>query len=227
MTARLARALIAAGCLATAAPAIAAPVAPATVVEPALDALRLEHPELRAVRRAGSPVPTVLTGLAVPTEGADAHARVAGFLARHQGIFGGAELVADTIRTRPGRTLVSLNQTHAGLPVLDRGVTLVLDADGRVVRISGDVRPVTRLERATIDPATAREIAVRHATGASLAEPLPDVPTSIERGIVAVGGHGVEVFEVEVVRQPLAEHFVVRIDAHAGRVLSVRNRVTH
>ncbi len=226
MIARLARALLAAGCLVGSASALAAPPGPSDAAA-ALDRLRVDHPALKATHRPGSPVPTVLSGLAVPTEGADAAARVEGFLAGHRALFAGAELRVDTVRPRPARTLVALTQTHDGLPVLDRGASVTLDADGRVVRVSGHVRPLTHVDRATIDPEAARALAVRHITGASMAEPLPQIALRVDRGVVAVGSRGTEVYEVHVSRRPLAEHLIVRIDAHAGRVLGVRNGMVH
>lgn len=236
MTARLARAvcgLVTAGCLGLAGPSLAGPAPDPGVAPPspsstparpdaALARLRATHPALTTTRRPGSPVPSVISGLSVPTAGPTPEARVEGFLAAHRDLFGGAELTVERAAPRPGRTLVHLRQRHGALPVLDRGAVVVLDDAGRVVRISGDVRPLTRLDRATIDEADARALALRH-LGLDAAAPA----TLERRGVVAVGGHGIEVIEVELSRQPLAEHLVVRIDAHAGRVIGVRNRMVH
>lgn len=224
MNFRTARAILAAGCILISLPALAAgPTRSAAPVEidAALDALRRDNPELRVVRRPGATTPSTIIGLRVPTRGETVHDRVTGFVSEHPVLVGHARLDVEKVRTRAGRTIVALQQTHEGLPVLDRGVSVILDAEHRVRRVVGEVQALTRVAKATIDADTARSIALAHigapATLVTLARP----------GIAAIGGHGVEVFEVEASRQPLAEHLIIRVDAHAGRVLSVRNRVTH
>ncbi|MCB9542323.1 MAG: hypothetical protein R3F65_24500 [bacterium] len=222
MTVHLARALCAAGCLALAAPALAAP-APRAEVRAALDAIEAHHPRLHATFRPGSPVPAVLTGVAIPTVGETPRARVEGFVAAHRALFGGAELVVGDVSARGARTVARLEQRHGGLVVLDRAMTVTLDAAGRVVQMSGELSPLTTVEAATIDADAARAIALR----AVLGDAAATAHTEVRRGLVALGGRGTEVFEVELMRQPLREHLVVRVDAHRGRVIGVQNRIEH
>lgn len=226
MTVRSARALFAAGCLALAAPAAAAP-APRAEVRAALDALEAGNPALQATFRPGSPVPSTLRGVAIPTVGATPAARVEGFVAAHRGLFGGATLVVDAVTERRGRTVARLGQRHDGRVVLDRAMNVTLDAEGRVVQLSGEATPLSTVDRATIDADTARELAVRHVLRAPAPARLPEVYTRVRPGIVALGARGTEVFEVELAREPLREHLVVRVDAHRGRVIGVRDLIEH
>lgn len=226
MTVRTARALLAAGCLALAAPAAASP-APRTMVREALAAIEAGNPALHTTFRPGSPVPSVLTGVAIPTRGATPRARVEGFINSHRDLFGGASLEVEAINERRGRTLARLGQRHDGLVVLDRAMTVTLDAAGHVVQLSGEASPLTHVERATIDAEAAREIAIRAVTRTGAPAQLPELHAVVSRGIVALGARGTEVFEVELSRQPLREHLVVRVDAHRGRVIGVRDRIEH
>lgn len=226
MTVRFARALFAAGGIALAAPALAAP-APRAEVRAALDAIEAANPALHATFRPGSPVPSVLTGVAIPTAGETPRARVLGFVAAHRGLFGGAELVVGDVTARGARTVARLEQRHAGQVVLDRAMTVTLDAAGRVVQMSGELSPLTTVEPATIDADAAREIAIRAVTRTPAPAALPALATVVRRGVVALGGRGTEVFEVELSRAPLREHLVVRVDAHRGRVIGVQNRIEH
>lgn len=221
MSLRIAPAVLAVGCLLFSATAFAGPgpIERPVDVHAALAALKVDHPALKTVHRAGSPVPSVITGLKVPTTGETPELRVQRFVDRHGALLGGAELTVDRVRERPGRTLVHLKQHHAGQPILDRAVAVTLDDEGNVIRVNGAVRPLTRLDAATIDADAARAIALQH-----VGVPLT-IATIVRSGIAAVGGHGTAVYEVELSRRPLAEHLIIRVDAHAGTVLSVRDAV--
>lgn len=224
MPARLTRALFGAGCLVFAAPAVASPTPD---VRAALDTLAVEHPTLDTTFRPGARVPVALTGVEIPTVGATPTARVEGFVRAHRALFGGAELAVGAVSERRGRTVARLVQRHEGLAVLDRTATVTLDAEGDVVRFTGAVATIERVDRATIDEATARALAIRAVTKAPADAPLPEMHTRIARGLVVVGTRGTEVFEVEMSRQPMREHLVVRVDAHRGRVIGLRNRIEH
>lgn len=224
MSARLTRALFGAGCLVFAAPAVASPTPD---VRAALDTLTVEHPTLDATFRPDSRAPATLRGVEIPTEGATPTARVEGFVQRHRALFAGAELAVSSVSERRGRVVARLVQRHDGLEVLDRTATVTLDADGDVVRFNGAVATIDRVDRATIDEDAARALAIRAVTKTPADAPLPELHTRIERGVVVVGTRGTEVFEVELSRQPMREHLVVRVDAHRGRVIGMRNVVEH
>lgn len=172
--------------------------------------------------------PTVISGLSVPTAGATPVARAQAFLDAHTHLLAGATLVPVDAHSRKGRTTVRLQQRHEGLRVLDQGATLTLDDEGRVIALHNTVTPLKGVRRATLTEAEARDKAVAAVLGDGPVRPnLFNEAASprIERGVVAVGNLGVEVFEVEVVRQPLAAHMVVRVDGQSGRVIGIRNRV--
>lgn len=228
-------ALVAAG-LALTGPALAAPpsmtAAPTApgATAPAqqhLDSLRVAHPGLRATFRPGAALPSLVTGLAEPTTGATPTARVTDFITRHPALFAGVELTPVAVKQRPDRTLVQLEQRHAGLRVLDRSASVTLDAAGRVIRTTGDAQPIKRFDRATISAEQARSLAIRAVFHLGPDAPLPAIDAPVERGVVVVGTRGTEVLEVGLTRRALHESLVVRVDAHAGRIVSVRNLVRH
>lgn len=224
MPARLTRALLGAGCLVLAAPAVASPT---PTVRAALDTLEVAHPTLTTTFRPDSPVPATLTGVEIPTRGETPTARVEGFVRAHRALLGDAELAVVGVSERRGRTVARLVQHHAGLEVLDRASTVTLDADGDVVRFTGAVASIERLDRATIDEASARDLAIRAVMKTPADAPTPEMHARVRRGVVVVGTRGTEVYEVELSRQPLREHLVVRVDAHRGRVIGVRDRIEH
>ena len=73
----------------------------------------------------------------------------------------------------------------------------------------------------------AKEIAAAHVQELSKMRTPLFGKMQVFRGVIVLGSVGTEVYEVHTTRLPMAEHLVVRIDAHAGRVLSVRNRIIH
>ncbi|MCA9538160.1 MAG: PepSY domain-containing protein [Myxococcales bacterium] len=192
-----------------------------------VDALRADFPSLKATFRPGQPTPALLTGLRVPTEGATPRARAEAFLWLNPELVGADAVDFIEANQVSGRTIVRFRPQHAGLPVLDRSVVVTLDDAGNVISLGGDTAPITRFNRATIDEETARLIAQRKVTGAAADAPVALAPSVVRKAVVAFAGVGTEVYEVELSRQPLAEHLVVRIDAHTGEILSVRNRVVH
>lgn len=168
--------------------------------------------------------PTVITGLAIQAPGADAMAQAGAFLEANALLTAGATLVPLEASTRRGRTVVRLGQMYGELPVLDREATVTVDEAGQIIAFHSQAAPLQAVKRALITPEEAREAALRYVLGEGPVRPEAAAPT-IRRGVAAVGNLGVEIFEVEVVRQPLAAHIVVRVDGHSGRVIGVRNRV--
>ena len=188
-----------------------------------LDRLRAQSPSVRAVWRTGRVAPSLVTGLRLETTGNDPESRARAFLAEHAPLVVGVDVAHLATETSARRTIVRFEQRHAGLPVFGRTVAVTLDAKGRVLTLNSDARPITHFDAATIDEAAARRIAVAHVLGDAVSP--QDAKAIVRRGVVALGTRGTEVFEVEMSRRPLAEVLVVRVDAHAGGVLNVRNRV--
>lgn len=131
----------------------------------------------------------------------------------------GAELQRVDVRESRGRALVRFAQTYRGWPVVDRSVVVTVRA-GRVTRVHGDAVPIRRFRAATIDAARARRLAAKAILGDARA------PVGEARAVVlALGDLGTAGFEVDVVKKPLSEHYVVRVDAHEGRVVGAMNQV--
>lgn len=232
------RVALAAGALALTGPALAAPpptaavraAATAPAAAPArrhLELLRMAHPQIRATFRPGAPLPSLVTGLSEVVDGETPAERATAFFARHPALIEGVSLRHTGVKERPGRTLVQFEQRHAGLKVLDRTLSVTLDADDRVIRTTGDVQPIRRFDRATITAERARELAIRAVFRLAPDAPLPAIDVPVERGVVLVGTRGTEVFEVGLTRRALHESLVVRVDAHAGQIVGVRNLVRH
>ncbi len=157
----------------------------------------------------------MITGLATETSGATPAERAQSALARWPGLFGPGLSVADVSETK-GRTTVRFVQRHGAAPVRGASVTVVLDGQQRVIRIVNDSEPLKRVEPATIDGDAARALATKALAGTALAaRPV----------VIPAGDIGVEGFEVTVARVPMLEHLVVLVDAHAGRVIGVEDRV--
>ncbi|MFN3196874.1 MAG: hypothetical protein ACE366_00460 [Bradymonadia bacterium] len=168
--------------------------------------------------------PTVITGLSVSVKGSTPLEQAADFLDVHEVLTAGTTLVPVEANTRRERTVVRLAQHHQRLPVLDHEGTLTLDDQGHVIAFHNAAEPLQSFKQATITEDDARTLALRYVLGEGPVSPEASAP-KVTRGVAAVGNFGVEVFEVEVVRQPMVAHFVVRVDGHSGRVIGLRNRV--
>ncbi len=137
-------------------------------------------------------------------------------LRTHQPVLG-ADLKRVDVRERRGRALVRFAQTYKGMPVLDRSVVVTVRGD-QVIRVSGDATPIRRFRAATIDAAQAKRLAARRVLGDA------DAPVGEARAVVlALGDLGTAGFEVDVVKA--FAHYIVRVDAHEGRVVGARNQV--
>lgn len=188
--------------VALAAPSVAVPGPRAAVAR-----LQASQPAARVIWQGDHA--RLLTGLNVTTEGATAADRVAGFLRQHPNLVGlpGA-LRPLAVQHRNGRTTVQLTQAHQGVPVLDHGLTVTLNAQGAVISLTNDTVRLQHVAAATIDEARALALAVE-ATGLQ-------TPMTARAVVLALGDAGVEGFEVN------AGLMVVRIDAHAGTVIGMR-----
>lgn len=192
--------------------------------EGALAELKASHPKVRATWRPGQSIPALVTGLRVPTRGDTPLARATDFVTRHAPLVGGAELTGANVRETGSRARVRFEQRHDGVPVADRGLVVTLDGD-RVISVAGDAAPLRRVKPATIDAEKAKALAFAEIERLS-GGPAPTKAT-VRQVVLANGDQGVAGFEVEVAHTPFKAHLVIRIDAHAGEVLGLRNRVVH
>jgi hypothetical protein len=180
-----------------------------------------QFPDARVVVSKSGREVVFLSGIRGPTQGSTVRERAEGFLAKHGHLTGAANLrYAGQTKSTRGAS-VRFEQLHEGFPVFDRQVVVRIDVDGFVTSFTNDARTIVNASSARIDEIQATALALK-AIGEK-AEP----ETRATQGWTITGGHGVAVFEIECMRLPLAEHLVIRIDAHEGRLLSIRNRVLH
>lgn len=163
-----------------------------------------------------------VTRIKVATEGADGLARAAWFAQRFGSELGWpAELTAAAVPATvkagsPGISgRVRLEQRYAGLPVLDHAAVLSFDAEGNVRGLHSGLRALRTVAPARIDAEAAKRLAVTKALG--VFDENIAAKASARPVVLANGEEGVMAFEVRVVQ------FVVRVDASAGEVLSVRS----
>lgn len=204
---RRASAALVAGLITT--PAIAAPSA-----QEAFVALKQSQHRARAVWRNAHP--TLVTGIRVPTRGADAAARVLDFVARHRDLIGAKDFRIVDVDAGE-RTLVRLTQLHQGVPVADRSLVITLDSDQAVIRVVNDCAPLRQVEAARLDTAAAARAALESVHGGA-ARP---VPVNAHKVVFAAGEHGVEGYIAHVARGPL-DVVEVRINGVDGSVFGVK-----
>lgn len=204
--------------------AVAAPpeLRPAGSLAPAPEAVGANQlrgrfgPEVRIAWDDAWQAPRRVSGLAVPTQGRDAGARVLGFLAATRKDFaaGASAWRVTRVQALPGGgTVVRCAVLLGELPVEGREVVVQLDAAQRVVRVTRDPGPTQRPATAmTIDAAQASAIAFGRyevaAAGKATAVVLASTP-----GTERIA------WRVPTARLPLSGHFFVWIDAETGATL--------
>ena len=187
---------------------------------PGIHSLKADHPNARIVMDQRTEVPRIISGISVPTRGDTPRAQAEDFLARFGDITGAAAFrYSGESKSRNGVT-VRFEQLHQGDPVLDRNLVIQVDGDGRVRSVVSDLSPIQSSTPGNMVFEAARRLALE-TVGVS------NLETRTSRGWSVLGMHGTPIIEVEFSRLPLADHLVVRIDAHEGQVLSISNRVLH
>ena len=168
----------------------------------------------------------LVTGLRYRAPGESAQVKAESFLAAFPALTRGLTLVHERT-SEAGQTVVHFHQWHAGQVVFDRTATIAFDQSGRVRSLNSDAAPIYRTQGATIDAQHAEDLA-REYLSKDVHNQFPIAEQStVKRGYVVLGGQATEVFEVHTARAPLTEHLVVRVDAHLGRIIGVRNTVIH
>jgi Zn-dependent metalloprotease len=120
--------------------------------------------------------------------------------------------------------VVRFQQFHEGLPVHQRGVTVVLDAAGQAVRSLQDHTARPRLAPAASD--IGPEAALRVALTASAAVAASGGQSSVAAKILA-GPPSRRVYHVRIPTLAPVGRLSVMVDATSGQVLSSRNEAIH
>jgi len=129
----------------------------------------------------------------------------------------------ESVRPRGVRTLVRLQPTHDGIPLLDGGIVLTMEG----VHLTGFNNEATRIDRVESTEIDA-DAALNLAAEALAAQGIPNAaPQIVRAGIVTLGPVGTPVFEVDWAGLRLDQHWVLRIDAHRGRLIGVDQRGKH
>lgn len=136
------------------------------------------------------------------------------------------------VQTVAQRTTLRLTQTALvdgqRVPVLERGLVLTVDAQGKLVSVTADLLPVARLAPARVSQADAKKAALKAALGARDDRDLPLERVQLCAWAVIAGPSEARlVWAADVVVQPLTDRRAVLVDAETGAVLSQRQTVLH
>ena len=217
----------------------AGPVALAVALGVALPALAWAQVSGSTAPAARSPAPDVFAGaeltvsddgfirrarkLRVALDGVTPAAQAAAFVARFAHRLGVDGARVERVAARGARTLVHLQPTHAGVPILDGGIVLTIE-DGHATALNNEAPFLTRVNPQRLDADAARQLAGEALSARGFAGAAPKVASL---GIVTLGAVGTPVFEVDWAGYHLDQHWVVRVDAHRGRVIGVTRRGKH
>lgn len=158
----------------------------------------------------------------VATSGATFEARANDFLARHAAAMGLDAQSLRAVRTEAaaGRTVVSYRQMHGELPIIDRSLSVMMTAEGDVVRVQSDLVPLGDVVQGPVEAATASAIATSALWG-----DVPFAALNAERVVVSLeNGRAMVVWAVHVPLRALVDHMVVLVDSRDGQIIEVRNR---
>jgi hypothetical protein len=222
-----------------AAPAVAnSPADPVRAIhaqaERAFQALQTRFPDADVSWRDGQAGPEVVTGLHIQIPGATTPQQAAEtFLREHQDLLGipardlkpmGQSRSRDRVVVRFSQQV----QTAVGvLPVLDRYVTVTLDAQGRILTLASDAMPVRPFTLGRVAEPEARTAAVRAALGLHPDQPLPVVQTVQGQVVVAHPGRALHAWAVDVTVTPRVDRRLVLVDAVTGLVVHQQSVVLH
>ncbi|MEY3015565.1 MAG: hypothetical protein RIT45_4300 [Pseudomonadota bacterium] len=195
----------------------------------AIAVLRRRAPRLQVQWQRDGRLPALLTGLAVPTQGlgadaqpdADALARARGFLLAHPALVGGAvdALAALPVSRSARRTVVRFEARPGDVPLLDRTLSVTLDAEGRVLHFVSDLPPLAAVPAGSVaaDAATAAARAVPRLGRALLSTPTP--------ALWQPAGRMLRVWRIDAVVVAGASHLRVLVDAATGEVVHLEEQV--
>lgn len=237
--------------------AVALPLAPLVVASPAqaehaaavperaVDPLRVQavrefeqlqarYPGADASWKDGQAGPEVVTGLRVQVPGATSPQQAAEtFLREHADLLGipakdlkplGQSRLTDRVVVRFSQQV----QTAAGvLPVLDRYVTVTLDAQGTILTLASDAMPVRRFALGHTTEADARTAAIRAALELKPQQPLPVVQTAQAQVVVAHPGKSLHAWAIQVTVTPRVDRRLLLVDAVTGQVVHQQSLVQH
>jgi hypothetical protein len=161
--------------------------------------------------------------LRVALDGATPATQAAAFMARFGDRLGVDSARVERVEARGERTLVRLQPTHAGVPILDGGIVLTIEG-GHVTALNNEAPFLRRVDPRRIDADAARQLAAEALSAHGFAGAAPKV---VSLGIVTLGTVGTPVYEVDWAGYHLDQHWVVRVDAHRGHVIGVARRGQH
>lgn len=189
--------------------------------EQTIAVLRARAPRLRVAWQRDGRLPALIAGLAVPTQGESPTARARRFLLAHPALIGGAatQLREAGVSQSHGRTVVRFEAMVADLPLLDRSLSVSLDAEQRVFALVSDLPVPAAIPDAKISAATASAAvrALPRMAKAALAAPVA--------AIWQPAGLPLRVWMVDTVVVAGASHVRVLVDATTGQVVAQTERV--
>lgn len=183
--------------------------------------LRARSPRLRVAWQRDGRLPALVGGLAVPTVGDGPTARARQFLLAHPALIGGAarQLRSVGVSRSHGRTVVRFEATVDSLALLDRSLSVSLDAEQRVFAVVSDLPVPAAIPDAktSASEATAAVRALPRMAKAALAAPVA--------AIWQPAGRPLRVWMVDSVVVAGASHVRVLVDATTGHVVAQTERV--
>jgi hypothetical protein len=190
---------------------------------PSVNALTPDVFASARVKREKNGVIRRVRGIRIPLEGTTPEAQANAFIAQFSHRLGIDGARVENVLPRGERTLIRLQPTHGGVPILDGGLILTL-VDGHLTALNNEAPILERVESARVDADDARQLAA----AALAARGIPDAnPQIVSAGIIALGPVGTPVFEVDWAGLTLDQHWVLRVDAHRGRIIGVTQRGKH
>lgn len=170
---------------------------------------------------------SLITGLKVMMPGSSPAEKATAFLQRYAAALGVSNLQVRETTSSKKQTVVHLDQMYRGLRVVDRSATVTFDKDGFIRAFNSDCGLIESFYGSTIQRNDAVLMALESLSrGSSESFPLVGEPV-VKDAVIVSGAAAVRIYEVHVSRRPFAEHLVIRVDAHAGRVIGMLNTVIH
>ena len=186
--------------------------------------LRRVFPTLDVEWKSDQPGPALVTGLHVPTTGADTTARGLDFLQRHAALvpLGAATLHAEPASESRARRVARFELTVPGpagpAVVLDRSVAVAMDRDGNVLHVVSDAVPVAAAPLWRLSP----DRALRHVAMAGHAVVPGGRPrAAVVAPTLATPAAATPIWVVDI-GGPL-DPAVVLVDATSGSLLGQRS----
>lgn len=181
--------------------------------------------QVRVVYPANAARPSSIVGLRVPVAGSDAIAKARHFIARYRKLLGlsTVELTGGEVERSARRTVVRMGQTHQGVPVVNRSVTVSFDAEAAHVKsVQLEVADIDALPPALLTPAEAATAAHAQVKAVLIEGARPAVAERILAGPPAR-----RVFQVVLPSVAPPGRVSAFIDARSGQLVWQRHDAVH